>query len=240
MELHELYVQEANCQIIHHSFWRRGLLDAYAIEINGRLAGHGAVSNRYDKGRLIEFYILPEYRRHALPAVHELLPHTKATHFEAQSNIGVMSLAIHDCATNIKAEKVLFADASTTQLPAPMNAQFRRLTEATTHEREPAGDYVLDVSGEIVAQGGFLCHYNPPYADLFMTVREPHRRLGYGSYLVEELKRVCYQNGKRPAARCDVRNAASRATLQKAGLLACGHLLVGKIKLADQRSRSSS
>jgi GNAT superfamily N-acetyltransferase len=233
--LHELYRQEANCQVIRDSFWGRGLLDAYAVEIDGRLAGHGAVSNRYDKGRLIEFYTLPEHRRHALLALHELLPIAKPTHFEAQSNIGFMSLMLHDCATNIKAEKVLFHDAFTTHLPPPHNAQFRPLTEAeqaAMREAEAIGDYVLEVLGEIVGRGGFLCHYNPPYGDVFMDVREPHRRRGFGSYLVQEIKRVCYENGKSPAARCDIENAASRATLEKAGLLACGHLLVGRIKPA--------
>ena len=60
-----------------------------------------------------------------------------------------------------------------------------------------------------------------------MEVDEPHRRRGYGSYLIQELKRVAYEMGKVPAARCNVANAASRATLQKAGLLPCARLLTG-------------
>ena len=30
-----------------------------------------------------------------------------------------------------------------------------------------------------------------PYGDLFMEVDEPHRRRGYGGYLIQELKRAC-------------------------------------------------
>ena len=93
------------------------------------------------------------------------------------------------------------------------------------HKVEPVGEWLLEVDGGIVATGGVATHYNPPYGDLFMEVDEPHRRRGYGSYLIQELKRVAYETGKVPAARCNVANAASRATLQKAGLLPCARLL---------------
>jgi hypothetical protein len=52
---------------------------------------------------------------------------------------------------------------------------------------------------------------------------------GYGSYLVQALKRICYEIGKTPAARCSASNTASRQTMQKAGLLPCGHILVGDV-----------
>ena len=79
----------------------------------------------------------------------------------------------------------------------------------------------------VVATGGALYHYNPPYGDLYMEVREDCRRRGFGSYLIQELKRVCYEGGKKPAARCNDSNTASRRTLQKAGLLPCGRILFG-------------
>jgi GNAT superfamily N-acetyltransferase len=74
-----------------------------------------------------------------------------------------------------------------------------------------------------------LCHYNPPYGDIFMEVDERFRNRGFGSYLVQEVKRVCYESGKRPAARCDVTNEASRRTLQKAGLLPCARIVRANI-----------
>ena len=60
-----------------------------------------------------------------------------------------------------------------------------------------------------------------------MEVNEPFRRRGYGSFLIQELKRTCYEIGLVPAARCNVSNPASRATLRKAGLLPCARLLSG-------------
>jgi GNAT superfamily N-acetyltransferase len=84
-------------------------------------------------------------------------------------------------------------------------------------------------NGAVAATGGILFHYNPPYGDIYMAVAEPFRRRGYGSYLVQELKRTCYGMGKIPAARCNASNAASRATLQKAGFLPCARILSGQI-----------
>jgi GNAT superfamily N-acetyltransferase len=60
-----------------------------------------------------------------------------------------------------------------------------------------------------------------------MGVAEPFRRRGYGGYLIQELKRVCYEMGRIPAARCNASNVASRATLQKAGFLPCARVLTG-------------
>jgi len=100
------------------------------------------------------------------------------------------------------------------------------------HEHEPIGEWMIEVAGEAVATGGALHRYNPPYADIYMEVAEAHRRRGYGSYLVQEIRRVCYETGKRPAARCGASNVASRATLQKAGFLPCARLLVGDVLLS--------
>jgi GNAT superfamily N-acetyltransferase len=94
---------------------------------------------------------------------------------------------------------------------------------------DPEARFVVEADGVIAAAGGVLFHYNPPYGDLYMAVAEPMRRRGFGSFLVQELKRVCYESGHVPAARCNVSNTASRATLQKAGMLPCARLLVGDV-----------
>jgi hypothetical protein len=44
---------------------------------------------------------------------------------------------------------------------------------------------------------------------------------------MQELERAAYEMGKVPAARCSPTNAASRATLQMAGLLPCASVLAG-------------
>ena len=62
-----------------------------------------------------------------------------------------------------------------------------------------------------------------------MPFAEPFRRRGLGSYLVQELNRVCRQGGSVPAARCNISNVPSRLTLQRAGFVPWGNILVGRI-----------
>lgn len=231
--MRELYRQEANCQLIHDSFLARRLADPYLILMNGRLAGYAAVGNKYPKDRLTEFYVLPQMRPFALAMFREVLGVSQAAEIEAQTNIPLMLLMLYDCATNITGGPLLFEDAFKTNLLCP-DAVFRQATPEDAaaifpHADEPVGDWVLVANSIIVATGGFLSHYNPPYGDIYMEVSEPARRQGFGSFLVQELKRICYEAGKKPAARCDPTNVASRRTLQKAGFLPCGRLLVGEV-----------
>jgi predicted GNAT family acetyltransferase len=62
-----------------------------------------------------------------------------------------------------------------------------------------------------------------------MEVAEPFRMRGLGCYIVQELKRVCYELGSIPCARCNTGNVASRKTLQKAGFVPCAHILIGTL-----------
>jgi GNAT superfamily N-acetyltransferase len=64
------------------------------------------------------------------------------------------------------------------------------------HKAEPVGDYVLELDNEIVATGGFLLHYNMPFADLYMEVREDHRKKGFGSFLIQEIKKTMLSRRK--------------------------------------------
>jgi len=136
-----------------------------------------------------------------------------------------------DCATNLIVEKVLFRDAFVTNLTSP-GGQFRQATSQDFPSLpEPSGDWVIETDGRLVAWGGFLTHYNPPYSDLYMEAAEPARRKGFGSFLLQEIKKKCYEAGLKPAARCNADNPASRRTLEKAGMLPCGHLLLARSSL---------
>jgi GNAT superfamily N-acetyltransferase len=230
--LRELYRQEANCQIICDSLLRRDLADAYLIVVDGRRAGYGGVRNKYDPGRLMEFYTLPHIRAQTLPLFRELLAVSQATSIEAQTNMPLMLTMLYDCARDISTESILFEERLVTHLACPQGI-FRRATPQDQGP-DPEAEWGLEVAGAMVASGGFLCHYNPPYGDVFMSVAESARRQGFGSYLVQEIKRVCYEAGRKPAARCNPDNIASRRTLQKAGFLPCGRKLVGTVVTASE------
>jgi GNAT superfamily N-acetyltransferase len=92
---------------------------------------------------------------------------------------------------------------------------------------------VLESDGKTAARGGILFHYNRPYGDVYMEVAEPFQRRGLGSYLVQELKRISYELGAVPCARCNPTNVASRRTLAKAGFAPFAHILTGTLHPSD-------
>jgi GNAT superfamily N-acetyltransferase len=231
----DLYRREMGCQIVHDSWHERGWTDSYQLRLQGQVVGYGLAGGvrGQSKDIITEFYVLPVHRAAALPLFRRLLDVSQATSLEAQTNDLLLTLMVYDCAGRIDSETILFHDAWTTSMTVP-GATFRRTTDADRervfpHTSEPPGDWVIEVGGEVAATGGILFHYNVPYGDIYMEVAEPCQRRGYGSYLVQELKRTCYEMGRVPAARCQAANMASRATLQKAGLLPCARMLRGVI-----------
>ena len=233
--LRELHRQAMSCQIMHDSFPRRGFSDPYLIRAEGCVAGYGLVANRHWPNTVHEFYPLPAYRTAALPMFRRLLEVSGAARILAQTNDRLMHLMLYDCAANITSDTILFEDGFTTQMPCPAG-RLRPTTEADKEKLaksglDSGGSWMVEIDGIPVATGGVLTHYNPPYGDLYMEVAEKHRRSGLGSFLVQELKRIAYEQGRIPAARCSVSNVASRRTMQKAGLLPCARLLEGDVAL---------
>jgi GNAT superfamily N-acetyltransferase len=220
----DLYRQQMRCQIVHDSLHsREGWTQPYLLQAGETTAGYGSilVGGPWTGTRTaFEFYVLPDQRSRVFDLFASLLATSGATAILAQTNDALLSVMLHIWAHNIASEKIVFEDKLTTA-HSPAGAIFKR--------REPDGDWVLEAGGAIVASGGILYHYNRPYGDIYMEVAEPFRRRGLGSYLVEELKKVCYQRGSIPCARCDPSNIASRKTLQKAGFVPCAHILSGSV-----------
>jgi GNAT superfamily N-acetyltransferase len=231
--LRDLYRQEMSCQIVHDSFARRGFSDAYLLRVDGHVAGYGLVANKHYPDTVHEFYTLPVHRAAALPMFRRLLEVSGAARILAQTNDRLLLLMLYDCAAEITSDVILFADAFSTRLSCPAGSL--RPVAATDRERlleqKLDGDarWMIESEGVPVAAGDALFHYNPPYGDIYMAVHEAYRQRGFGSYLIQELKRICYETGKIPAARCNVSNMASRKTLEKAGLLPCARVLEGEV-----------
>jgi len=138
---------------------------------------------------------------------------------------------LHAFASNVTSESILFHDKLTTAL-SPPDAVFRLATVADAldvAQEQLKWHGVVEADGKVAASGGILFHYNRPYGDIYMEVAGPFRRRGLGAFLVQELKRVCYEGGNVPAARCNPKNIASRKTLQKSGFVPCGHILTDSI-----------
>jgi GNAT superfamily N-acetyltransferase len=242
-ELREEYRRELACQIVHDSWHERGFVQSYLLRVDGEVAGYGSVGGapRDPRDTVKELYVVPRLRGHTPALFEHLVGVSGARTIEAQTNDPLLVSTLFDCAVDVTSTTILFADALTTAhaLPAasvrPLSAGERDTVFA--HEREPVGEYAVELSGVVVATGGYALHYNPPYADLYFEVDAPHRRHGVGAYLVQELKRLCRADGRIPAARCDAANAASRRTLQRGGMLPCARIVRGTIAAPGLRVR---
>jgi len=236
--LRDLYRQEMNCQIIHDSLHsRKGWTRSYLLRIDGTPVGYGAIAVSgpwKDKPTIFEFYVLPRHRDRLFDLFAALLAETGATLIETQTNDAMLSTILHALAPSVSCESILFHDKITTTHVVE-GAVVRPATPADAAEisaskLDEGAKWVLVVEGAIAGTGGILFHYNRPYGDIYMAVAEGFRRQGLGAYLVQELKRICYEQGSVPAARCRATNLASRATLQKAGFVPCGNLVTGSVE----------
>jgi GNAT superfamily N-acetyltransferase len=233
--LRDLYRQEMNCQIIHDSIHSRpGWTVEYSLSASGLIVGYGSVAVGgpwKSDPTLYEFFVLPFYRSRLFDLFSLLLSTSAVKRIETQSNDPLLTVMLHTFARDVVSESILYHDKLTTAL-APAGGVFREATIADGLEINASQLWshgVVEVEGSVVAKGGILFHYNRPYGDIYMEAAEVFRRRGYGSFLVQELKRICYERGNIPSARCNPANIASRKTLQKAGFVPCGHILYGSI-----------
>ncbi len=222
---------ENHFQFVHNKCHENGWADTWLFLIDGKKAGYGAVwgaDKREDRDAIFEFYLTRPFKKMANVIFEEFCAMSGATLIECQSNDLLLSSMLYEFAQNINAEAVLFEDDFQTELFIP-GVIFRREAEAITNDYE-AGGYFLDLNGDAVASGGLMLNYNKPYADIYMEVKEPFRRKGFGSLIIQELKNDSYLMERVPAARCIINNQASKATLLKAGFKVCGAILKGQIK----------
>lgn len=226
LPLRTRYRDESRHQIVHDSIHRRpGWTKTYLLEIDGTPVGFGTVAIGgpwTDKPTIYEFYVLPEFASHAFALFDAFLATCEARRFEVQTSDVLLTVMLHTFGTNFETEKIVFRDSVTTSWPSQGTVLKARNSDAEIRKciqnRQDGGEWTLELDGHTVASGGLLFHYNVPYADVFMEVNEPFRRRGFGSYLVQELKRECYRLGAIPAARCSPSNTGSRFTLSKAGM----------------------
>ena len=231
--LRALFLQETNFQIRYNACHERGWTDSYLLKIDDVAVGYGSIKGREtaDRDTAFEFYVIPFFRKLSSLLFRELLAASGVTYVECQSNDRLLSSMLYEFARDIRADVVLFEDHAVTEhvMPDAVIRLRRNGDRVFEHKVEPVGDYVVVLREEVVATGGFMLHYNMPFADLFMEVREGCRRRGFGSLLLQEVKKECYLAGRVPAARTGLENTASRATLIKAGLRVCGFMLTGHI-----------
>lgn len=238
---------EMNCQIVHDSIHRRaGWTLSYLINSEGSQAGFGSVAIAgpwTSKPTFFEFFVLPEYRCRAFDLFEAFLVAGNPRFFEVQSNDVLATVMALTYGQGISTEKIVFQDEQATSLRAPgtvlRSVTPEQETWSSLERRQGGGEWLLELDGAEIGKGGILFHYNRPYGDIYMEVDAPFRQRGFGSYLVQELKRICYGLGAIPCARCSPTNVASRRTLQRAGFVPFAHILIGSIATAWPPSNST-
>jgi GNAT superfamily N-acetyltransferase len=233
--LRNLFLEESNFQIRYDAVHRRGWSDSYLLMMDGQPAGYGSVKgmeNLADRDSIFEFYVIPSFRGNAELLFTDLVKISGATLVVCQSNEALLTSLLYKFCDDQSSDVILFKDEHPTahRLPGVVFRKRRVEDKIFDHTSEPVGEYLLESQGSVLATGGYLLHYNFPFADLYMEVREDFRRKGLGSFLLQEIKRECYSAGRVPAARCNATNHASRATLLKAGMRIAGCMLKGVIK----------
>jgi hypothetical protein len=240
LPIRALFLAENNFQIRYNACHERNWSDSYLLTADEVRIGYGSVKGKEElshRDAVFEFFVISPFRKMASLIFSELLATSGASFIECQTNDTFLTSLFFEFSQNIGADVIVFEDAVQTEYQAPgvIFRRFRQGDPIFDHRHEPKGEYVLEKEGEIIATGGFLLHYNMPFADLYMEVKENFRRMGFGSFIIQELKRECYLSGRVPAARCNIENIASKATLIKAGLRPCGFMLNGDIKKQIQK-----
>ena len=230
--LRALFLEELNAQFRYEATHLRRWATSYLVRLDRRSIGYGSIRH-YDgnRGTVFDFYLLPPFRSYGLDALRAVIRAADADVLECQSNDRFFASLVPHLAGEVSTDTILFASGQSNRLSSDSTFRRRRRADRVfEHTAEPVGDFVIEVSGEVIATGGFLLHYNEPYADLFMEVRPDARRRGYGSFLIQELVTECYLAGRVPAARTGIDNIASQRTLSRGGLRECGRMLRASLK----------
>jgi GNAT superfamily N-acetyltransferase len=224
--LRDLFLAEIDFQFVYNKCHGAGWADIYLFTIDGQQAGYGSVwgkDKREERDAIFEFYLLEPYRKFANVIFLEFHKIAGASFVECQTNDKLLTSMLFECCANIYAACILFEVAFETEMKIP-GTVFEK-----TINNDGETEYILEHDGLIIATGGFVWNYNFPYIDMYYEVKEDHRRKGYGSLITQKLKKEAYLMDRVPAARCNINNKASKATLLKAGMKVCGHILIGEL-----------
>src|SRR5262245_21234660 len=170
-QLRPLFLQEINAQVRYDAAHTRRGAAWYLIRQDRRNVGYGALKDLQDgPGTIFEFYLVPAVRHDAIVTLRALVRLSKANALECQTNDLFYTSLVRQLSDDLTCVTVLFAAGQSNGLQAPgaVYRPRRRKDHVFEHTAEPFGDFVVDLDGAVVATGGFLLHYNPPFADLFM------------------------------------------------------------------------
>jgi len=229
-DLRKKFLAEIKIEFILDKAHLYGWADSYVFSIDQVKAGYGCVwgkDNREDRDTIFEFYIEPPFRDETSQIFVKFMNTSGVSFIECQTNDPFLAPMFFGHTKDINVEAVLFEEDFKSSLSIEgTKLESKQDPEASQFDKQ----YILTHNGEPVASGGLMLNYNFPYADIYYGVEEQHRQKGFGSFIVQELKKAAYDMGRVPSARCNIDNSISKKTMMKAGLKPCGWRLGGKVK----------
>jgi len=260
-DLRFLYASNLDDIILYEREIQRGHTRIYGIWNGDALVGDGILHGEgEDRTKVVEFFLLPQCRRHTVAAFDLFTRVTEATGVLARTNDTELVLLLHERTRDLVPSHYCFRDAEGTHYPVS-GVKYRRITPndldlltpiMTTSQgwpfeladREALATWIASHEGRVLEDeegiagiGAILRGYNPPFANIGMVVMKRARRRGYATYLVEELKRETYALGKIPRADCAHWNTASRSTLLRAGFLVSARTVQGTFAPKESASQ---
>jgi GNAT superfamily N-acetyltransferase len=208
-----------------------GRSECYEVIYDEKVVGHFFVSS---SKRLMQFHVLKEYFTHASEIfeyviksdiVENAAVSTKEPEFlslclDYQKSTVVDSYLFTDNSNNkheiegfnnlsFRLAKTIDIDTIKSKCDTPYYGYYEYLIE---NEQL----FVLYDNSSFLGIGEFrISKSNGQYGDIGMVVAEEYRRKGIGTYIITELKQHCYNNNLKPVASCDIKNIASKKTLEK-------------------------
>ncbi|HEY1872739.1 MAG TPA: N-acetyltransferase, partial [Chitinophagaceae bacterium] len=207
-DLRDLSLREYHFQFVHDKCYDAGWSDTYLFSIEKETVGFGSVWGKDDRkarDTIFDFYLLPSFRKLTNSIFPRFSIICKAPFIECQTNHALQSQMMFEYARNVYAEAILFEDSLQTELNIP-DTLFKKNSSP-----DEGSEYILEHAGQVVASGGYVRNYNFPYIDMYYEVKEDQRKRGFGSLITQELKREAYRLKRVPAARCNIKNIASKA-----------------------------
>jgi len=218
------------------SFWEDNVIESkhYKITANGDIAGYFAI---HDIEMLTLFGLSPKYARYAQEAFAEAKRHENVTHALVPTGGELFMSCCFDSFTRIEKQAYFFAYNKTDYVPSGIELTVADVENDEDIEILKLGEdffdkeieklrggadylkiYVARKGGEAVGFG--IIEYGKVIEDIAsigMYVIERHRKQGFGTAILRELRQIAEIKGKRVFSGCWYYNHNSKKTIESAG-----------------------
>jgi GNAT superfamily N-acetyltransferase len=220
--------------------------ECYEVIYDKKVVGHFFVSS--DK-TLVQFHISKEYYTYSSEIFEYVIKSDIVQNAAVSTKEPEFLSLCLDYQINVVTDAYLFTDNKKIkyELDGFRNLSFRlaKTVDIDTirnkceaafdgyHEDLIANDqlFVLYDKDSLLGIGEFrIMKSNEQFGEIGMNVTEEYRRKGIGTYIITKLKEHCYNNKLKPMACCDIKNRASKKTLEKSGFIGNHRIMLVNFK----------